>query len=143
MEKRGVEPRQSEPLPRERVPVGRWRPTRSFLGPSQGPRLEGRRLDRRRLSVAWIEQLAAVVVTTGLAAVSYWLFFSWAQGGGVRDRRQLRPQALEAAPGLQQPLLGGSVVEGGDVAAHIVAAHREPLGCSDGHDLAQGSSRIL
>lgn len=29
-----------------------------------------------------LEQVAALVVAAGLALVSYWLFFSWAQGGG-------------------------------------------------------------
>ena len=38
-----------------------------------------------------MEQLAALVVAAGLALVSYWLFFSWAQGGGVH-RRQKPPQ---------------------------------------------------
>ena len=30
-----------------------------------------------------LEQVAALVVAAGLAIVSYWLFFSWAQGGGL------------------------------------------------------------
>jgi hypothetical protein len=29
-----------------------------------------------------LEQIAALIVAAGLALVSYWLFFSWAQGGG-------------------------------------------------------------
>ena len=33
-----------------------------------------------------LEQLAAVVVAAGLAIVSYWLFFSWAGGGGYERR---------------------------------------------------------
>ena len=33
-----------------------------------------------------LEQVAALVVAAGLALVSYWLFFSWAGGGGSRDR---------------------------------------------------------
>jgi len=40
-----------------------------------------------------LEQVAALVVAAGLAIVSYWLFFSWAQGGGV-DRRH-RPDRSE------------------------------------------------
>jgi len=40
-----------------------------------------------------LEQVAALVVAAGLAIVSYWLFFSWAQGGGV-DRRH-RPERSE------------------------------------------------
>ncbi|CAK24610.1 MAG: hypothetical protein ACPG3W_08565 [Synechococcus sp.] len=34
-----------------------------------------------------LEQVAALVVAAGLALVSYWLFFSWAGGGGPRERR--------------------------------------------------------
>jgi hypothetical protein len=34
-----------------------------------------------------LEQVAALVVAAGLALVSYWLFFSWAGGGGSRDRQ--------------------------------------------------------
>ena len=33
-----------------------------------------------------LEQVAALVVAAGLAIVSYWLFFSWAQGGGQRPQ---------------------------------------------------------
>ncbi|MEA5472898.1 hypothetical protein VB716_01505 [Synechococcus sp. CCY9201] len=33
-----------------------------------------------------LEQVAALVVAAGLAIVSYWLFFSWAQGGGAHRR---------------------------------------------------------
>ena len=33
-----------------------------------------------------LEQVAARVVAAGLAIVSYWLFFSWAQGGGAHRR---------------------------------------------------------
>jgi len=40
-----------------------------------------------------LEQVAALIVAAGLAIVSYWLFFSWAQGGGV-DRRH-RPERSE------------------------------------------------
>ncbi len=29
-----------------------------------------------------LEQVTALVVAAGLAIVSYWLFFSWADGGG-------------------------------------------------------------
>ena len=46
-----------------------------------------------------LEQLAAVVVAAGLALVSYWLFFSWAGGGGSRER-----QRLPASPTQSQPL---------------------------------------
>ena len=43
-----------------------------------------------------LEQVAALVVAAGLALVSYWLFFSWAQGGGP------------APPPAPTPLHGGS-----------------------------------
>ena len=81
-----------------------------------------------------LEQVAALVVAAGLAIVSYWLFLSWA-GGSDRRRParsslprtdQLRiAQASEATPGLQHPLLGGPIVEAGQVGAHFVAAHRQ------------------
>jgi hypothetical protein len=47
-----------------------------------------------------LEQVAALVVAAGLALVSYWLFFSWAQGGGAdrRPPRQLREQGALPAP---------------------------------------------
>ena len=32
-----------------------------------------------------LEQVSAIVVAAGLAIVSYWLFFSWADGGGARQ----------------------------------------------------------
>ncbi|MEB3324488.1 MAG: hypothetical protein VKM17_04045 [Cyanobacteriota bacterium] len=81
-----------------------------------------------------LEQLAALVVAAGLALVSYWLFFSWAQGGGVHRRRhqpsppptsQLRMEgqtllALEPSPGLEKPLLGGAVVQAGDVLPDLI-----------------------
>ena len=37
-----------------------------------------------------LEAVMALVVTAGLAVVSYWLFFSWPQGGGSR-REPLNP----------------------------------------------------
>lgn len=40
-----------------------------------------------------LEQLAALVVAAGLALVSYWLFFSWAGGGGYERRAPSRDQA--------------------------------------------------
>ncbi len=50
-----------------------------------------------------LEQVAALVVAAGLAIVSYWLFFSWAQGGRVprSEPRQVPPVPTEpaAAPG--------------------------------------------
>ncbi len=82
-----------------------------------------------------LEQVVALVVAAGLAIVSYWLFFSWAGGGDRRrptppDARSQGPAPLvatsEAAAGLHHPLLGGAVIEAGEVGAHLVAAHRQP-----------------
>nr|WP_254934986.1 MULTISPECIES: hypothetical protein [unclassified Cyanobium] len=70
-----------------------------------------------------IEQVAALVVAAGLAIVSYWLFFSWAQGGGL-GRPAQRPRTSEAPAGLQQPKLAGTVIEGGDVGLHLIARDR-------------------
>ncbi|MCT0247647.1 MULTISPECIES: hypothetical protein [unclassified Synechococcus] len=47
-----------------------------------------------------LEQLAALVVAAGLAIVSYWLFFSWAQGG--RELRQA-PRQSQPAPAEPSP----------------------------------------
>jgi len=38
-----------------------------------------------------LEQVTALVVAAGLAVISYWLFFSWAGGGGVRERSVPKP----------------------------------------------------
>ena len=54
-----------------------------------------------------LEQVAALVVAAGLAIVSYWLFFSWAQGGGGARRQR---SALEAPAGLLQPLIAAGIV---------------------------------
>ena len=79
-----------------------------------------------------LEQIAALVVAAGLALTSYWLFFSWAQGGGS-ERRQppRRPQqegrrfpASESAPGLDQPLLGGAIIKAGQVGLDLLRADR-------------------
>jgi len=35
-----------------------------------------------------LEQVTALVVAAGLAIVSYWLFFSWADGGGYSPQEQ-------------------------------------------------------
>jgi hypothetical protein len=43
-----------------------------------------------------LEQVAALVVAAGLALVSYWLFFSWAQGGGAQHRRLPSPRSMGA-----------------------------------------------
>ena len=56
-----------------------------------------------------LEQISAIVVAAGLAMVSYWLFFSWAGGGGA-ERRQSpsRPPAVRHVPlgGEPGPALG-------------------------------------
>ncbi|MFN9621207.1 MAG: hypothetical protein ACK55X_16010 [Synechococcaceae cyanobacterium] len=81
-----------------------------------------------------LEQVAALVVAAGLAIVSYWLFFSWA--GGSDRRRPTRPvsalpqqlggvRGSETAPGLENPLFGGGVVEAGQMVAHLVGGHRQ------------------
>ncbi len=38
-----------------------------------------------------LEQVTALVVAAGLAVISYWLFFSWAGGEGVRERSAPKP----------------------------------------------------
>jgi hypothetical protein len=103
-----------------------------------------------------LEQVAALVVAAGLAIVSYWLFFSWAQGNGVnrpggRGERSgwgLSPQAQmhpvarvrsEASPGLEQPLFAGAVVEGGHVTAHLLSAHGQVELQAESHDSVEGS----
>lgn len=55
-----------------------------------------------------LEQVAALVVAAGLAIVSYWLFFSWAQGGGSDQRRlplrqQQRSGLVSPAPVGREP----------------------------------------
>jgi hypothetical protein len=45
-----------------------------------------------------LEQVAALVVAAGLALVSYWLFFSWARGGGAEHRLPARRSGLVGLP---------------------------------------------
>ena len=95
-----------------------------------------------------LEQVAALVVAAGLALVSYWLFFSWAQGGGAQHRRLPQPRSMGAprelgssagelgggraplpsktAAGLEQPLLGVQIVESGDVGSHLLNRYWQP-----------------
>ncbi len=95
-----------------------------------------------------LEQVAALVVAAGLALVSYWLFFSWAQGGGAQHRLLPQPRSMGAqrelgaaageqgggraplpsktAAGLEQPLFGVQIVESGDVGSHLLNRHRQP-----------------
>jgi hypothetical protein len=50
-----------------------------------------------------LEQVTALVVAGGLAIVSYWLFFSWADGGGYSRQKQV-PKPVDApAQSLQEP----------------------------------------
>lgn len=92
------------------------------------------------------------MVAAGLALVSYWLFFSWARGGGAEHRLPGRPRSLlespaapwrvvrgdapgsEAATGLEQPAAGGAVVEGFKVGPHQLGGDRQALGLADLHD---------
>jgi hypothetical protein len=52
-----------------------------------------------------LEQVAALVVAAGLALVSYWLFFSWARGGGAEHRLPARRTSMVGMPAapLQAP----------------------------------------
>jgi hypothetical protein len=98
-----------------------------------------------------LEQIAALVVAAGLALTSYWLFFSWAQGGGSQRREPPRlPQqeghrspASEAAPGLDQPLLGGAVIEAGQMGLDLLRADGQARLFAKGDDSAEGSAGIL
>ena len=89
-----------------------------------------------RVMIKRLEQVAALVVAAGLAIVSYWLFFSWAQGeGGARRQRS----ALEAPAGLQQPLLAADVVQGADVGLHLLNTDRQAPGIAEVADLLERS----
>ena len=77
-----------------------------------------------------LEHLSAVIVAAGLALVSYWLFFSWAGGGGRGARQQTdtssrapipwqreahpspADRALQATPGLVQPAAAIRILKG-------------------------------
>jgi hypothetical protein len=91
-----------------------------------------------------LEQVAALVVAAGLAIVSYWLFFSWAQGGGAdqRQRRSLElpsPKPSQAASRLEQPLLAGRIIEGGHMGPHLLPAHGQVQLLAQGHDPVEGA----
>jgi hypothetical protein len=103
-----------------------------------------------------LEQLAALVVAAGLALVSYWLFFSWAGGGGMHRRQRSLPapssqQSLkheslarsEPAPGLEEPLLGGAVLQAGDMALHLLRGDDQTLFRADLHDPLKGTTGVL
>ena len=77
-----------------------------------------------------LEQLAAVVVAAGLAIVSYWLFFSWAGGGGYerRDRSSQHSSARcselsEASACLDDPVTSLGVIEAGEVGFDLLRRH--------------------
>ena len=53
-----------------------------------------------------LEQVTALVVAAGLAIVSYWLFFSWAGGGGYSRQKQ------RSDSGYVQPVLHASCLPG-------------------------------
>jgi hypothetical protein len=107
-----------------------------------------------------LEQIAALVVAAGLALVSYWLFFSWAQGGGVHRRQ--KPSSSSALPqlplrtatvastvaskpsaGFDQPLLGRTVVNGVDVLPHVFHRDGQIQVSAELDDPSEGTSRIL
>jgi hypothetical protein len=103
-----------------------------------------------------LEQVAALVVAAGLALVSYWLFFSWAQGGGAHRRQKPQsssasplpwlwhaPNASKASAGLEQPLLGGTVVQGRDVGFHLVDSDLKASLGTKVNDSAKGTTGIL
>ncbi len=102
--------------------------------PSSPERQTDRSAVAARAMIKRLEQVAALVVAAGLAIVSYWLFFSWAQGGGGARRQR---SALEAPAGLQQPLLAVQVLEGADVGLHLLNADRQVPVVADPADLLE------
>jgi len=87
-----------------------------------------------------LEQVAALVVAAGLAIMSYWLFFSWmGQDRRPKRRAALPTPVLQAAPGLEQPLLGLGIVDLGQVGLHLIAAHRQAPALPQLADAAEGS----
>ena len=92
----------------------------------------------RSAMVKRLEQVAALVVAAGLAIVSYWLFFSW-MGQDRRPNRRAALPCLEAAPGLQQPLLGVGVFDAGQVGLHLVSADGQAPAVAQLADAAEGA----
>lgn len=104
-----------------------------------------------------LEQVAALVVAAGLALVSYWLFFSWAQGGGAHRRQKpgassslssprllvVAAAASQPSASLEEPLLGGAVFQARDVVPHLFAGDRQPQLGADLNDAAEGTTRVL
>ncbi len=69
-----------------------------------------------------LEQVTALVVAAGLAVISYWLFFSWAGGGGVRERSV--PKPLLAPSG--QSISGQSMKSKGSMEAAEIKSLPSP-----------------
>ena len=69
-----------------------------------------------------LEQVAALVVAAGLALVSYWLFFSWAQGGGAQHRRLPPPRSM----GTPRELGASAAEIGGGGSAVVLKDRRGP-----------------
>ena len=86
-----------------------------------------------------LEQLAALVVAAGLALVSYWLFFSWAGGGGYERREQQEAARSKSTPGLDQPLVGLAVIETAQVSFDILSGDRKSEAVADGADALHGA----
>jgi hypothetical protein len=80
-----------------------------------------------------LEQVAALVVAAGLALVSYWLFFSWARGGGAEHRLPRRSQSSLWRPALRPGLeaIVGSRAEAAAVPAAEAAALADAAGFAD------------
>lgn len=124
----------------------------------QADRESARRTDAM---IKRLEQVAALIVAAGLALMSHWLFFRWAQGGGVerrhpqRQSRSVLPEPVpgasgeegqrssETSAGLDQPLLGVLVVQARDMGFHLFGIHgKAPFG-TDGHYALQRPLGIL
>jgi|GEM_PF-260430 len=100
-----------------------------------------------------LEQLAALVVAAGLALVSYWLFFSWAQGGGAHRRQKPGTSSTiplvhqggrsQATAGLEKPLFGGVVVQPIEMLAHLVARDGQPPSRAELNNALESSTGIL
>jgi hypothetical protein len=99
-----------------------------------------------------LEQVTALVVAAGLAVVSYWLFFSWAGGGGGINRpsQPRRPVSQpvsqlvsQSAPRLEQPLLAGGIIERAEMALHVLGTDRQSAGIAQLNNSGQGSLGVL
>ena len=49
----------------------------------------------------------------------------------------------ETAAGFEEPLLGGAIVQAGEVGLHVVGADCHTLLGADGHDPGQGPAGVL